>query len=309
MFKRNFSRIGIYLGADYVAVSEAMQNSRTSTTFSEKKYELEGSSPGLETLLNNKDVMRQVISDVKDRIGSRYVKVNVAIAEPYLTSKVFEVSHDPKTQGNITDYLLWRFKNEFYVDVENKQLSYQQMSSDQGRYSILAQLCDKSLLRLLVDTFAVNKIAINSVDSSYSYVHNYLLRVCESALSSLFVHLGKSWIFASLDAEFNPVQIKSGWLESDMYATTDIDNELRNVFGKVERDTYSVLRKTGTVITSLPILHIVGSSNIDYKGIAKSTYSGECRILGDFINRGDYTDYVNGEGEFCVERVVASCQR
>lgn len=309
LFRKNIRKIGIYIGADHIAVSEGLQSSNTSTTFTDKYYTLEGDSPGLETLLNNKAVMRQMITDVKDSIGSHYVKVNVAIAEPYLTSKVFELNHDPKTQGNISDYLLWRFSNEFFVDIENKQLSYQCLSHRNGKFSILAQLCDKRLLNFIVDTFALNKIPVNAVDSSYSYIHNYLTGIGVPELSSVFVHLGKCWLFVTLDDDCNPVQMKSGWFESRVDAQSDCLDELKGVFGRVERDIYSELRNTGSVITALPVLHVIGSVNIDYEGIAKSSYSGECRVLGDFVNRSDYADYVNGSGEFCVERIAASCQR
>jgi len=310
LFSKSIGKIGIYLTSDHVTVSEYSKNSRATSMFSDKRYELDGASHGLECLLNNKEIMRNVVADVKGQIGKRYMKVNVALADPYLMTKVIETKHEPKTTGDMSDYLRWRIKNDYFIENNNMALSYQVLGGINDKKTILVQLCDKNLLQFITELFESNLIPLHTIDSSYSYIHNYLYQIGDNCRPDLlFLHFGKSWSVISFDNDFMPQQIKSGWFDCDIKDSELVAKELKNVFRKVEREVYSDLLKMESGARSMPVIHIIGRGGLDYKELCKSSYSGECRILSDFLTRNSYIDYMNKAGEFCVARVAASCRR
>lgn len=305
LLRNNINKIGLLIEPDGIWVCESDNNKADLASYTENKYEFDALCYQISDVEKYGNVLEKIALDVSKKIGKKYFELNVALADPYVTTKVFEVNHNPRTQKNIDEYIRWLLHRDFYINTDEKEVGYQLMGERNGKYIIIVQICDKKFIQTLIGLFANRNIPVTVIGSVYKFINNYIYDKSDSVSPfQLYVH-SKYITFVMQDDASRPVSIKSEWLSRGTNSNINECGGQIKAITKIERGFYQDINNE-RIKNNGALIDVVGSVK-DYRDcICKENYLWKCRFFTDFIKRSDYVNFVDESNALSVGRLITS---
>lgn len=191
---------------------------------------------------------------VQHHLGSQYVPVSIALADPWVRQILLGFEDMPRNQGEREALIRWRLSKEWQLDPEHISLSWQYLGEQGGQHTVLAQTIDKEILDSLLRQLRQRKLMLLGIDS----IGNYLFKHLQRHDRVLFIHLQPDYWTLYVTNELGwPIYRRSKW-----QTAPDSEPGIRAFTAQLERSIVSVMPESFNDI-------IIASDNILLQEIAE----------------------------------------
>lgn len=118
-------------------------------------------------LISQEHALQTIVTEIDRLLGTTAPVIQLIVADPEVKHFSLEVEQMPKKERDIAALILWRLKEEHYLDAENYHLDYSLISEDKKWLSVFA--VKKSTLDDIVQTLQQHNLLIDSLVPSSLY--------------------------------------------------------------------------------------------------------------------------------------------
>lgn len=300
------SFIGVHVDVGCISLIERQIKSGRDAVLWKQVLRDEGLNGQHESQLPDKEQIDQAARLVTDRVGGRYVAVNVAVADPLVVKRIITLEKDIGKKDELMKFLLWKLQQEHYIDMSNKKCTYQRFADKDKKIKYFVEACDSRLINNINEAFIGKGVAINTLDSSYAYIHNRLKTQHLKSECGIILMKDDYWTLALVSQDMVPLLVKSYRFYLD-WSDVDARNSHYKYIGRqIERHLHWLsLAGMDSESQSIP-LFVCGLLDEEGQSTLEGYLSTEIQRIGNGVSSGR-VGIAHGRGyENSYEELIAS---
>ncbi|MBI2778428.1 MAG: hypothetical protein HYX62_01365 [Gammaproteobacteria bacterium] len=232
------------------------------------------------------------LSELCSEVKFSYVPIQIALPDPVVSLRVFELDALPKTGKEQLALARWRFNNEMHFAERPIACSCQYLGAEKGKHLLLALAIDQAWLDCLKEACRAASVTSTVIDMAACYGFNrFCRRLVADGSDAVLIYLDQAaWTLSITDAQGRLRFVHARWRDSVAPDKSESDGGYQGIATEAER----CIRIYAHAAAGRVIKHIYVTGNS--RGIAGVADALEQRMEGQCIKLPGETGFTCGPG-------------